>query len=468
MRDGRARSWRDGWVVFALALAARAAAVFWAHGRFPPTADGSYYHVLAQRLAEGQGYTWAWPDGAVTFAAHYPVGYPAALALTYTLVGASPTAAMALNASLGAVGCLAVQRILAVHGGRRAALVGGLLAALHPGLIAYTPALMTEGIAAALLACGGWAVASGRARWAHSRTTVRWLLPLAVGALLGLTALVRPQCLLLAPLFGALVVPRGRWRELLLAALLAAVAALGVCSPWTARNCVRMNRCALVSVNGGWNLLIGTDPRGRGGWAPLDVPPACRQVFDEAEKDRCFQQAALERIVAAPAAWLSLVPAKLSVTLDYAGAGGWYLHESNGEAFGGRAKVVLGTVETLTQRLVLLLALLAVWPGGPSRKRRRARLLRFGLLVAGLVSALWLSATVAYLALVGLALWRRPGLSGARPIVGTAVATVASLLLVHAVFFGAGRYQLVGWLLLCGLGGLGWHRWRRIARCLRP
>ena len=48
---------------------------------FPRSEDGHYYDVLARRLAAGQGYTWLWPDGAVTYAAHYPVGYPAMLAL---------------------------------------------------------------------------------------------------------------------------------------------------------------------------------------------------------------------------------------------------------------------------------------------------------------------------------------------------------------------------------------------------
>jgi hypothetical protein len=289
-----------------------------------------------------------------------------------------------------------------------------------------------------------------------------------VGALLGLATLVRPQCLLLAPVLGALVVPRGRWPRWTLAALLATAAAVGVCAPWTARNCLRMDRCALVSVNGGWNLLIGTDPAGQGGWAPLQVPEPCRTVFDEAGKDRCFERAALERIAAAPGQWLALVPSKLSVTLDYGGAAGWYLHEANREAFGEGAKLALGTIETIYQRLVLVLALMAVWPGGPGRKRRGARLGRLGLFGVGLASALWRSATLAHLALLALGVWRRPGLPRARPIVAMALSTVASLLAVHAVFFGAGRYQVVSWLLLSALGGLGFARAARTLRIARP
>jgi pimeloyl-ACP methyl ester carboxylesterase len=60
--------------IAAVALVARLAVAVWAWNAIPPTADGHYYHVLATRLAEGHGYTWCWPDGAVTYAAHYPVG----------------------------------------------------------------------------------------------------------------------------------------------------------------------------------------------------------------------------------------------------------------------------------------------------------------------------------------------------------------------------------------------------------
>ncbi|MCU0687939.1 MAG: hypothetical protein MUF34_37790 [Polyangiaceae bacterium] len=58
--------------VVVIAALARFGVVAWARGRFPPLGDGVYYHTLALRLAEGLGYTWRWPDGAVTYAAHGP------------------------------------------------------------------------------------------------------------------------------------------------------------------------------------------------------------------------------------------------------------------------------------------------------------------------------------------------------------------------------------------------------------
>ena len=274
----------DFWVV-AVAFAARAAAAMWAGTRFPPTADGFYYHTLASRIAEGLGSTWLWPDGAVTYASHYPVGYPAILSLVYRWTGPSVVAAGFVNALIGAAAALAAYR-LALEAARPSwAVAAGLAVALHPALVMYTPAVMTEGVTASLVAL---------AAWAASRRSLSGAITL--GFLIGVATLVRPQSLLLAPGFGLLaVVPGAALVARLRRAACATVLALAVCAPWTIRNCVRMNRCALVSFNGGWNLLIGAHEHANGSFAPLEVPEPCRTVWDEAEKDRCQREAGAEQ-----------------------------------------------------------------------------------------------------------------------------------------------------------------------------
>ena len=298
--------------------------VAWAAGAIPPAADGTYYHVLAGRLASGQGYTWLWPDGAVTYAAHYPVGYPALLALAYSVLGATPFVAMVVNAILGSAGAWAAYDLLARVTSRRLALAGGLAVGLHPALLPYTAALMTEGVTAALLVVATALAARGRDA-ARGRRTFAWLL--GSGVVLGLATLVRPQSLALAPLLGWMAVrpePR-RFLQRARVAIGLTVLALGICAPWTARNCVRMEKCALVSVNGGWNLAIGTQTKD-GGWQEMAVPDRCKEVFAEAAKDACFGAAALDVITAHPLSWLARAPAKLRVTFDYFGAAPWYLH----------------------------------------------------------------------------------------------------------------------------------------------
>lgn len=329
-----------------------------------------------------------------------------------------------------------------------------------------------------------------------------WVGALLTGVVLGGATLVRPQSLLLAPIFGWLagrggladVGPRaGRWRRAVLrrggGAMIALVAALVVCAPWAARNCVRMKRCALVSYNGGWNLLIGADEASTGTWSEIKVPASCREVYDEAEKDACFGEAARRYIVEHPAAWLGLVPRKLAATFDYAGAGAWYLHAASPAAFPERAKVTLGAVETVFERVVLLVALVVGARGaagalrrkrrtdgerGPGRatsgERPRARAVATVILaLPAIASVFWQHVWVAYLLLPLVMIAGRASETPASPrddegsrlpstLLWCTAAVLASLAATHAVFFGAGRYSLVAFPFVTAVAALAFER----------
>jgi hypothetical protein len=365
---------------------------------------------------------------------------------------------MVFNSILGALAALAVHRLAARFTSRRRAAVAGALAALHPGLVFYAPALMTEGVTASLLALAVWAVAWSRD--AATRGGARWAPLLVLGAVLGAATLVRPQVLLMAPAFGALAWAPFGARRAAMAAGAATVVALAVCAPWTTRNCTRLGRCALVSVNGGWNLLIGAHPDSTGSWSPVQVPEACREVWGEADKDACFSREAQRLIAGDPLRWVARAPRKLAATFDYCGAAGWYLHAAAPERFGERAKVILGAVETLVQRAMLLAALL--WAGlmerrrlagGPPASGRHLAMLL--LLAIGGVATLTLHAWIGYLALAVVALARGRSLWTGPVLPAAAVVTLALTLVTHAVFFGAGRYSLVVFPLLAGVAATG-------------
>lgn len=448
-RRGRAPDGRAALLsLYALALAVRVAVVAWAAARVPPTADGTFFHVLASRLAAGLGYTWAWPDGAVTPAAHYPVGYPALVALGYAVAGPSPVVALAVNALVGSLTAPAVFVLVRGPGGVRRALAAGAVVALHPALVPYVAAVMTESVGIALVAAAGALVVRARARadaGAGGRGGRAADLA-ALGVVLGAATLVRPQVVVLAPLFGA-AAARGTWARGR-AALAASFVALAVCAPWTARNCVVMKQCALVSVNGGWNALIGAQTS-TGGYVPLEVPEACRTVWDEAEKDRCFGREARARVAAAPGAFVGKVPQKLAATFDYFGAGPWYLHAANADAFPYRAKQALGVVETIAARLALVVALFAAGGAGalprtegPAPRWRRIAAPRTLLAYALAAVALSEHAYPAYLGLAGLLLARRGALAGP-PVALVAAAVILATGATHAAFFGGGRYGLV-------------------------
>jgi hypothetical protein len=213
--------------------------------------------------------------------------------------------------------------------------------------------------------------------------------------------------------------------------------AVACVAPWTLRNCMHMHRCAMVSMNGGWTLLIGATTV-TGAWHPLAPPAECATVWDEGAKDLCFERAARRSIAVAPAVWLARVPDKLASTFDYIGAAPWYLHASNPAAFDDEAKWKLGATETVTCRLLLVGALVACARiAGP-----RARL-RVALAACGAVAALTTHGWIGYVAVfvcILLAGWR--AIEQAPLAVASAAAVVLVTAIVHAAFFGAGRYGL--------------------------
>jgi 4-amino-4-deoxy-L-arabinose transferase-like glycosyltransferase len=448
VRSSRSNTSQGAWLSFAAALAARALVASISLGRVRPAMDGTFYDVVARRIAEGQGYTWLWPDGAVTYAAHYPVGYPALLGAAYAVFGANLGVAFALNALFGSLAAPLAYALasecaqnLDTKERRRVALIAGLCTAFLPTLVLYTPALMTESLVGTLL-LGAVYIAARAGNGLRLKGDGRMARAAWVGLLLGLATLVRPQTALFGPVLGWTMgagLPRVR-RALLL--LVVTVTLLATVAPWTLRNCARMDRCLFVSANGGWNLLIGTFPEGKGGWAPVEgarVPPECREVYPEAQKDECFGRAARSRLLSAPMAWLGLVPDKLKVTFDYTGAAAEYLTRAGAISEQGRFQV--GALEIVTQRLLFLAAL-----GAAFRVRLRqadgARAVGFVGLVAGVAALgyLGLGATWGHIGLLALLGGARP-LSWPMPVVllGAALGLTA---LVHAVFFGAGRYCL--------------------------
>jgi hypothetical protein len=260
---------------------------------------------------------------------------------------------------------------------------------------------------------------------------------------------VRPQIIVLAPLLAFVFVrPRARGatkrsRRIQAAAIVLGVALVTV-APWTLRNCVRMDRCALVSVNGGWNLLIGTQTT-TGGWTELATPEGCTTVWDEAAKDSCFERAARNGIVAAPLAWVSKAPRKLAATFDIVVAGPWYLYRSNAHVFGERAVIVSGAIETIAERALLILALVSsapLWRLRVERRRLAWTVPRLGLAALAIVFALSRTAWPAYAVLSVLCLVRDRD-EKRSPIRTAAGIVVGVTMVTHATFFGAGRYALL-------------------------
>ncbi len=340
-----------------------------------PRWDGFFYHRYAERLAAGLGYT---DLGTHRPTAFYPVGYPFALSLPLRL-GLDPFAAVvALNLLASLVTTTAVVVVAARHPDPRVATRAAIATALYPGLALWSCAAMSEPLTAALLVA---ALALATTASARARNH------LAAGALLGLAALVRPPSLLALAAVAA-AAPSGRR---LRALALATFAAACVVAPWTVRNARTLDAPALVSTNGGSNLLIGTLDDALGGYRPPG--PRCAHLHGEVERDRCFGDAARRRIAAAPLRWAILGAEKLARTFAWEHDPARYLRDEK----------------------------------TPLRRDARA----VGLIALCTVGWWWLLART----------WRVARWSD--PTSRAVAVTAAAIAATHFVFLGADRYHLV-------------------------
>jgi glycerol uptake facilitator-like aquaporin len=433
----RAEDVAFSWALAMVALLPRLfVAIAWAR---EPVWDGHYYHLGASRLAAGLGYS---EDvlirGVLTWKpwTHYPVGYSALLSVFYRMLGDHLLVAPLLNAALGAATALLVHRIsLFCLSPLRARIAGGI-AALHPGLIAYCPLVMTEIPSAFLLVLLIWTLLRFRG---ETRAV------LLGGLILGALTLMRPASLLLAPLV-ALSEVRPLGRVALRAAATLGVALL-VVLPWTIRNCQRMDGCALVSTNGGWNLAIGAITE-TGRFQTLHGKDGCPNVTGQVQQDDCWAKVGLEKISQAPGRWLSLAPKKLAQTFDHESFAIEYVHEADPGAWpDGRREAARGLLTAAHLALLAAAALAVVaWPSGASGSSARYWQLALLLLLGGwsLYAALddqhpfhWLIVVAPLLAVLPV-----PGRPELSAIGRVALGTVVITALTHVVFFGEDRYHL--------------------------
>jgi len=451
----KTRNERDlllGLLLFLVALVPRLYVAFaWAH---EPVWDGHYYDFGARRIAAGLGYSDDLTSaGSVIWHpwCHYPVGYSAFLALFFRLFGASSSVVSTADALTGAALAVVTWRLARHALSEARAAAAGFAVALHPGLVLYAGLEMTEPLSALLTLAAFWlAVRDARPQRG-----------LVVGALvLGVAALVRPQALLCAP-FLALVIPRSRAaaagrraRDLAAAAIAACALALVPVLPWTARNCVRMDRCALISTNGGWNLAIGAFPRATGRFETLRSSDGCREVTGQVQQDHCWFSYGLSQIGEHPVHWLGLIPAKLGFTFDHESFAVEYLHEARPSAWPDSVREAARNLTTLVERVLVCAAALGVVAFRPRGG---------GAAAQGALSAAWVA--LVFLACVGApAFWPLvvfasvvpwlpiPGAADFPAALRLPVVLLATTAVTHAVFFGEDRYHMVVVPVFCVLG----------------
>jgi hypothetical protein len=233
-----------------------------------PVYDAAAYAAIAANLERGEGFTVG--AAATQPSSDYSPGLPLLVAGVYKVTGGvHERMARVLLAFVGSLSVLFAYllgrrlcRLLTLPGDRRAnsasvvaSLMGAVVVAIYPALLEYQGMLMSEPLAATLLAGSVLAIF-----WASdpSHPGARWLVP---GLLLGATAMVRPEYLGVAFLLALVVFAhyaRGDWRRGLsrAAILLAGVAV--IVAPWTIRNAEALDRFVPISTGGGQVLFAGT------------------------------------------------------------------------------------------------------------------------------------------------------------------------------------------------------------------
>jgi len=430
--------------VFVIALLPRLfVAIAWAK---EPVWDGHYYHFGAERIARGLGYSEdVLVHGQLLWKpwVHYPVGYSAFLGLFYRIFGPELVVAPVVNALTGALLAVVVHRFARYYLSTNRARVAAGLTALHPGLIVYSAAVMTEPLAALLTLSAAVLALRFRGRWQAF---------VYGGVLLGLATLVRPATLIAGPLL-FLTQPKPLWQAAARAAAATAVA-LVVVMPWTIRNCVRLDGCALVSTNGGWNLAIGAITE-TGRFQTLRAKDGCPIVTGQVQQDRCWGEVGRARIAANPGHWLGLAPLKLSQTFDHESFAIEYLREADPDSWPEDRRVAARALLTAFHRVLMFVAAFSVLSFVPWHKREAAFYVQTGLaLLFASIAAygafadshpFYLFALLAPL----VAVLELPGRPAQLEAGSFLLAFLAGTAFTHVIFFGEDRYHLVVTPMLC-------------------
>ncbi len=234
-----------------------------------PADDSRAYYALSKALYTEQSFGGPEFDDSSDWSPGAPFLYAAAF---YATGGAREGSARIVEALLGVATILVAFALGWRLGGRELGRWVGLFAAfavaVYPPFIHTTGELMSEppamlSLPAAILAFLWASDRSPRAVAPGMRGQLRsvwpWLVP---GLLFGLTAMFRPEYLLVAAAFvvlAALRAGRGRdWRGGLLAAAVLLVAIVLPILPWTVRNAIVLDRAVPISTGGGKALYVGT------------------------------------------------------------------------------------------------------------------------------------------------------------------------------------------------------------------
>jgi len=219
-----------------------------------PPSDAFYFSRIAENLIEGNGYV------STAARAYQPPGYPAFLALIYSLVGVRFDLARVVLAVVGALQCVASTVWASRLGSRRIGYLAGIVMAIYPPFVRFPQTLFSETLYLAILAVSMLALIRARSR----PEILPWI---SAGILFGLAALTREMTLVMPA-----VVALWLWfakrsmsgQQCVIRWLVFTTAMTLTIAPWTLRNYVVLGGFVPISTNAGINFYIGNNSKATG------------------------------------------------------------------------------------------------------------------------------------------------------------------------------------------------------------
>lgn len=251
------------------------------------------YDEVARNVLAGEG--WIAERSGTTWQALVLPTYPLMLIAAYGIFGFSPWPVGVLHLVLGAGLAAAVLAIGCRTGDRRVALLAGLGAATHPGLLVFSAKIHALNVDALVIALSALVVLRFRERPDRRNAVLG-------GIVAGLAAITRPTALAVyAAGLPAAILGRPGARGIARRVLLAAVVAGVIAAPWVIRNQVVLGRPSLTPTFGE-ALWVGNNPFASGGaLAPdgrpiLDLDSELRALtwgHSELEQDELYRTRAI-------------------------------------------------------------------------------------------------------------------------------------------------------------------------------
>ena len=225
-----------------------------------PQVDELYHDQWAQAIADGQTFV-----DEPYFRA--PL-YPAFLAGVYKLFGHDYLAPRIIQAVLGSLSCGLVFLIGRRAFGRVVGSIAGVVAATYWMLVYFDGELLVPSLIIFLDLTLVWLLL-------HAASRPGVLVCAAAGAVLGLSAIARPNILLFAPVIvlWMLILYRKRFRRAFVHVACMTAACLAVVLPIAIRNYVVGHDFVLISSQGGVNFYIGNNAHADGHTAVVPEAP---------------------------------------------------------------------------------------------------------------------------------------------------------------------------------------------------